>query len=129
MNWMYFVLVVALAAFATWIACQWWYGRKLRQLKKQVEQDLPTVPPCAFSPAPKPPSAETQRLMAAPSIELLEQLLGEAEAKWHPAGPFLDTSPLTHEVVGQTGGMGDGEPASVNDSGNAPSRTELLHHH
>ena len=121
------LFIAALAALVVWVACRWWYGRRLKEIRRQLERDLPTVPSSRSSLAPQPSSGRPQESTAAPSIELLEQALREEEAKWHQALPFLNTSPLAHEVGEQTDGVKDRDVPRADASGGAPIQDELLH--
>ena len=98
MNWILPALVGACTALVTLIACGWWFGRR----RLQRERDLLTVPPSEFSLASSQSSSKVEQDSTAQSIELLERQLNESEAKWHRPRPFLDTSPLTHELEERT---------------------------
>ena len=93
------LFIAALTALVTWIACRWWYVHRLAKLRRQLESLLPRVSAGAeLSPA-QPGRTETQRSTAGPSVDQLERALDEAEGELQLGRPFLDTSPLPHEVV------------------------------
>ena len=84
-------------------------GRKLTALTRQLEHDLPTVPVSVPSLDRPQTSSDVEQDLTAQSVERLERMLGESEAEWPRAQPFLDTSPLTHEVDEQASNVGRGE--------------------
>ena len=109
MDWIVLALVGAFTAFLTLVACWWWFGRKLTALRRQLEHDLPTVPASVPSLDRPRTSSDVEQDLTAQSVERLERMLGESEAEWPRAQPFLDTSPLTHEVDEQASNVGRGE--------------------
>ena len=109
MDWILPASVGAITAVVTWLACWWWFGRKLRALRRQLEQDLPTVPASEPYLGRPQSSSDVEQDSTAQSVERLERMLGESEAEWPRAQPFLDTSPLTHEVDEQASNVGRGE--------------------
>ena len=105
MDWILLAVVGASTALVTWIACRWWFGRKLKELRRQLDLALPTVPPSQFSlgKESRPREGGPVALEAGSSLDLLERQLDESESHWHRARPFVDTYPLTREVDDQTG--------------------------
>jgi|SRR6187200_2584588 hypothetical protein len=96
MSWLQLVIAGAMSAFATWLACWWWYRRKLRALRRRLELELPAVPPSELT-APRS-SPEGEQNHSVDSVDELERTLNESNTKWEKVRPFLDTSPLPHVV-------------------------------
>jgi len=120
------LVVAAVTALLTWIVCRWWYRRRLSELRKQFERDLPIAPPSEFSTAPG--ATNTQASVAALSVD---RQLGSspAEGEWNQPRPFLNTSPLTHEVADQTPGMNDKPSPEPGAPGETRNRDKRLHGH
>ena len=97
-SWTHPVLLGAIAACVTWIACRWWYGRKLRTLRQQLERGLPAVASSEITRGRQPSPSGSWQVEEAQSLDLLERELSKSESGWRHKQPFLDTFPLTHQV-------------------------------
>ena len=96
MNWVHPAVLGAVTAFLTLLACWWWFGRKLKALRRELELALPAVPPGEFSATGQ--GVAHPLAAAETSLERLESELRRSEGTRRTPWPFLDTSPLTHEV-------------------------------
>ena len=102
MSWILAALVGAVAALVTLLVCWWRFGRKLKALRRELERALPTGSPATSSLTGQAvPSADALAAVET-SLERLESELSESEGARRTPRPFLDTSPLTHEVGERT---------------------------
>jgi hypothetical protein len=96
----WFLIVAAVAI--TWLACRWWYGRRLRSLQRQLARALaradapseqgrrePIIDSAAGATADQPNAASDP--LATPRTPVPDI------SDDYPSVPFLDTSPSTHE--------------------------------